>query len=143
MAIYIKLQGWKHIFFLKVNATFHTYFDAEQSISKTARLLAVRWSDLLKAFIINLLYIKSCHLANLLILSFPLNTYNFKHLVSIVLLNKLPFSGFGSTAISAKYLQIKIIAFIKPLIICYLPILLILAFLVNSYYQFWYIFSKS
>ena len=100
-------------------------------------------SDWLKAFIINLLYIKRCHLANLLILAFPPNTYDLKHLVSIMLLNKLPFSGFGNTAISAKCLQIKIIAFIKPLIICYVPILPILAFLVNSYYQFCYIFSKS
>lgn len=101
------------------------------------------WSDWLKAFIINLLYTKSCHLANLLILAFLLNTYDFKRLVSIILLNKLPFVGFGNTAISAKCLQTKIIAFIKPLIICYLPILPILAFLVNSYYQFCYIFSKS
>jgi len=62
----------------------------------------IQCSDLFKAFIINLLYIKSGHLANLLILAFQPNTYDLKHLVSIMLLNKLLFGGFGNTAISGK-----------------------------------------
>jgi len=47
-----------------------TYLNAGQGLSKNATLLAVRCSDLLKAFIINLSYIKSGHLSNLLILAF-------------------------------------------------------------------------
>jgi len=44
------------------------------------------------------------YLADLPMLAFPPNTYDLKHLVSIMLLNKLPFSKFGSTAIFAKCL---------------------------------------
>ena len=60
-----------------------------------------------------------------------------------VIYEKMSFGQFADIAISAKCLKIKIIAFIKPLIICYLPILLILAFLVNSYCHFCYLSNKS